>query len=120
MRELSGRENVGSCAFQILPQIERDQGFIFDTMRASTVALLSACIAIFLALALFGVATAERKASRSGNDPERSVMAQAGGSSDDGWASTVAWATSCIIQRSQSSVGCYCLGTGVPMMKTCD
>ena len=51
-------------------------------MRASSVALLSACIAIFLALTLFGVATAERKASRAGKDPDRSVMAQAGGSPD--------------------------------------
>ena len=39
-------------------------------MRSSSVAMLSACIAIFLALALFGVATAEREASRAGKDPD--------------------------------------------------
>jgi len=46
------------------------------------VALLSACIAILLVLTLFGVATAERKPSLSGNDLDRSVIAQASGSSD--------------------------------------
>jgi hypothetical protein len=51
-------------------------------IRASSVALLSACIAFFPALAHFGVATAERNASRSGNDPDRSVMAQAEGRRD--------------------------------------
>ena len=33
MRELSGREYVGSGAFQILSQIERDQGFILDDKK---------------------------------------------------------------------------------------
>ena len=51
-------------------------------IRAISVALLSACMALFLALALFGVATAARKASRSGKDSDRSVMAQAEGSRD--------------------------------------
>src|SRR6185503_12393215 len=45
-------------------------------------ALPSACVAVQLALTLFGVATAERKPSLSGNDPDRSVIAQAGRSSD--------------------------------------
>jgi acetyl esterase/lipase len=46
-------------------------------MRTSSVALPSACIGIFLALTLFGVATAEKKASLSGDDTDRIVMAQA-------------------------------------------
>lgn len=33
MRELSGREDVGSGAFQTLSQIERDQGFVFHDKK---------------------------------------------------------------------------------------
>ena len=51
-------------------------------MRAGPLAVASACIAVHLALTLFGTAIAERKPSLSGNDPDRSVIAQAGQSSD--------------------------------------